>query len=598
MLVDLLPNGSLKVSFQYDRKIVQLIRAVPERRWLPDLKYWTIPPTSLRFLQQQAARTGIQLRVTSSVQDALHLGERRRDDLRELKRNTNPLALPTDTTPYPYQYSGIRFLEHALHTFKGALMADDMGLGKTFMALSIVALHERVQNVLVLAPASLKYTWAAEIEQHYPQLTYTVIDGAPTKRLAQWEEDTRIKICNYELLLRDVYPRVAEWDFVIADEATRLKNYRKTGLVKTKELDVDGQPIKRRYTTIVGRVKKLNRRYAVALSGAPVENKLEELWSIMDFCIPGILGDGWVFYQQHVVTDRWGGFIRYKGIDQVKERVEPYLIRRRKSEVLTDLPEKVYSDVRIELTSKEWTFYKAIQNQIRDEIEDNPKLNVANILTMMLRLKQAVDDPRLLDEHDTPSSKVATIRDIVDGAGDHRIVFFTQFSQFADLLGEELEAPVIAGHVSARKRQDIVEGFQRGGQPCLVSTDAGAYGLTLTAADIVVHIDQWWNPARLRQREDRLHRIGRPCEYCGRKTGGGVDTVCTDDASPDGKCHSNSVQVVSLMAQRTIDEYVRKIIHRKMELVKAILDDEIPDEASVKLDREELMALLGVENDD
>jgi SNF2 family DNA or RNA helicase len=575
MLVDIHSGHDLKVTFAYDPRKVQLVKTVPGKRWVPAQKHWTIPAAGLRALQQEAARAGVDVRVTGAVTDALESSGRRREELRKVKLDVTSLDLPTDTEPYPYQYSGIRFLKMALHNFKGVLCADDMGLGKTFMALSIVVMHDGVRNVLVLAPATLKYTWASEIERHYSQLTYTVIDGGPDKRVAQWEEDTRIKICNYELLLRDVYPRVTQWDLVIGDEVTRLKNYRLTGLRTAKDedgklvRDGEGNLVKEKYITIVGRVKALNRIYTIGLSGAPVENRLEELWSIMDFCIPGVLGNGWVFFKQHVVTDKWGGLLRYQGIDQVKERVEPYYIRRRKREVLTELPDKVYSEVKIELSDAEWKFYGAIQGQIRDEIEDNPKLNVGSILTMMLRLKQAVDDPRLLDEKKVASTKVATIKEILEGAaGEHRVVFFTQFSTLADLLGEELEAPVIAGHVSAKERQLIVDQFQAGEYPCLVSTDAGAYGITLTAADIVVHIDLPWNPARMRQREDRLHRIGQ----------------------------KNSVQVVSLIAQRTIDEYVKKIIYRKGELIQQILDDEIPDSESVKLDRGELMALLGAED--
>ena len=566
MLVDIHSGHDLKVTFAYDPRKVQLVKTVPGKRWVPTDKYWTLPAAGLRALRQEAARVGVDIRVTQAVADALQSSGRRREELDRAKLDATPFELPTETVPYPYQYSGIRFLKVALHNFKGVLCADSMGLGKTFMALSIVVMHDLVRNVLVLAPATLKYTWASEIKLHYPQLTYTVIDGSPSQRVSQWEEDTRIKICNYELLMRDVYPRVTQWDLVIADEVTRLKNYRLTGTRKT--VDEDGHPISVKYTTIVGRVKALNRTYTMGLSGAPVENKLEELWSIMDFCIPGVLGNGWVFFKQHVVTDKWGSTLHYVGIDQVKERIGPSYIRRRKKEVLSELPDKVYSEVKIELSDAEWKFYGAIQNQIRDEIEGNPKLNVGSILTMMLRLKQAVDDPRLLDEKKVASTKVATVKEILEGAtGEHRVVFFTQFSTLADLLGDELEAPVIAGHVSSKERQLIVDQFQAGEFPCLVSTDAGAYGITLTAADIVVHIDLPWNPARMRQREDRLHRIGQ----------------------------KNSVQVVSLIAQRTIDEYVKKIILQKQELVQQILDDEIPDAESVKLDRGELMALLGVE---
>ncbi len=574
MLVDLLNRGALKVTFAYDARLVQLIKRVPGKRWNPDDKYWTIPPTGLRPLQQEAARLGVTIRVTERVEQALNLGEERRQKLIVEKTDTSPFPLPTDTVPYDYQYSGIRFLKYALHNFKGALLADDMGLGKTFMSLALIVMHEKVRTVLILVPATLKYVWAAEIEKHFPQLTYTVIDGkggtriksAAEVREEQWAEDTRIKICNYELLLRDVFPRLMEWDLVIADEATRLKNYRKTRTVTRTE---NGKEVRKRTVTTVGRAKALNRKYTIALSGAPVENKLEELWSIMDFAIEGVLGEGYVFVQQHVVKDRWGGFIRYQGIQQVKERIEPFYIRRRKSEVLKDLPDKVYSDVKVELSYRGWAFYGPIQRQIREEIADNPTLTASNILTMMLRLKQAVDDPRLLGEK-VKSTKTAMIGDIIEGAGEHKIVFFTQFSEYADLLNEQFdEGALIAGHVDAKTRMAIINTFQMGEYPYLFCTEAAAYGVTLTAADIIVHIDQPWNPARMRQREDRLHRIGQ----------------------------ENSVQVVTMRADRTIDTYVQKILHQKMQLIKQVLDDDIPDEDSAKLNRAELMGLLGVDED-
>ena len=544
-LIDYLSNGSLSVKFPYDPFAVSFIRAIPGRQWNKTEKYWTIPRTSLRTLREQAGRKGIGVVLSNTVKTALNLGKERNEQLLAAKSDQTPFPLPTSTTPYPFQYAGINYVKYALHHFKGALIGDDQGLGKTFEALSIVAMHEKISSVLILCPATLKYTWAGEIELHYPQLSYTVIDGNANKRREQWAEEGRIKIANYELLLRDDVPRIITWDLVIADEVgTMLKNYKAQ---RTK------------------RSKKLKRRYTLALSGIPLENNLQELHSVMDFVIPGLLGPGWLFVQQRVVKDYWGNPIGYRGLDQVKERIGPYYIRRTKKEVLAELPDKVYNDVKIEMSSAEWELYGVIQEQIKEKIKDNPKLAVANILTELLRLKQVVNDARLVDVENVPSTKMATVKDIVEASAGHQIVLFTQFAKFAEMLGEEFDAPIIQGSVKPERRTEIIEEFQDGQHSVLVSTDAGAYGITLTAADIIVHMDASYNPAKMRQREDRLHRIGQ----------------------------KGCVQVVNLICQRTVDEKVRSILHKKLNLIKIILDEDISEVDTPNINREELMDVLG-----
>ena len=543
--IDYLSNGSLSVAFPYDPFAVKFIRAIPGRQWNKTKKYWTIPRTSLRTLQEQAGRKGIGVALSDTVRTALNLGKERSIKLLAAKSDQSPFPLTTSTIPYPFQYAGINYIRYALHHFKGALLGDDQGLGKTFEALSIVAMHDKISSVLVLCPATLKYTWADEIDLHYPQLSYTVIDGNAKKRREQWAEEGRIKIANYELLLRDAELKIITWDLVIADEVgTMLKNYKAQ---RTK------------------RSKKLKRRYTLALSGIPLENNLQELHSVMDFVIPGLLGPGWLFVQQHVIKDYWGNPIGYRGLDQVKKRIAPYYIRRTKKEVLPDLPDKIYNDVKIEMTDEEWGLYAIIQEQIREKIKDNPKLAVANILTELLRLKQVVNDARLVDVENIPSSKVATIRDIVDASEGHQIVLFTQFSKFADILGEEFDAPIIQGSVTPERRHEIIREFQDGMHSVLVSTDAGAYGITLTAADIIVHMDASYNPAKMRQREDRLHRIGQ----------------------------EGSVQVVSLICKRTVDEKVRSILHKKLDLIKIILDEDTPEIDTPNITKDELLDVLG-----
>jgi SNF2 family DNA or RNA helicase len=335
---------------------------------------------------------------------------------------------------------------------------------------------------------------------------------------------------------------VVTWDLVICDEITKLKNYKTQ---RTKA------------------TKKLNRQYGLGLSGIPLENRLEELHSVMDWVMPGMLGPGWLFVREHVVKDASGNVRGYRDIDAVRRRIAPYYIRRRKKDVLKQLPDKVITDLTVELSSDEWVWYDATRDQIREQIKHNDKLSVVNILTLMLRLKQITGDVRLVGETADTYTKTSMVGDILDGAGEHKVVFFSQFAQLVKMLADDWEVPYISGSVSSVKRRDIIADFQAGGYPCLFSTDAGAYGITLTRADVIVHIDQPWNPAVLRQREDRLHRIGQ----------------------------KSSVQVVHLIAARTIDLHVRRILHRKMALIEAVLDDEMGDDM-VPITKHELLGML------
>lgn len=574
LLVDLLPDGSLSVAFPYDPFVVDFIRQVPGRRWRKEMKFWAIPSPALRDLRARAASLGIGVALTERVQQAFALGGQQRGVLEKAKTDDRPLDIPSPTEAKPYQRAGVRYLQRALKNFKGALLADDLGIGKSYQALAVVARNETLQRVLVLCPATIKYVWAGQIDEHFPQLSYTIINGSAADREEQWAAPTRVKIANYELLVarhKPDCPRsnakkrrenrsaatcvcgtfndqtlfLTEWDLVIADEISACKNFQAE---RTK------------------RTKRLRRRYSLGLSGLPIENRLEELHSIMDFVMPGLLGPGWLFVQQHVVRNQWGKVLGYRGIEQIKERIAPYYLRRRKADVLKELPPKVYSDLPLELSDEQWAQYDAVRRQIVDAISENPKLSADNILVMMLRLKQVTSDPRVLATSGKPGAKHEAFADLLAEAGDHKIVAFTQFAQVARLWAEDFSLPIIEGDVPIAERADIIKDFQAGRWPALISTGAGAYGVTLSAADICVHVDQEWNPAKMRQREDRLHRLGQTA----------------------------SVQVVTLMARRTIDDGIRKLLHRKWAVAAAIFD-EADLEQPPALTRAQLLEMLGVE---
>ena len=549
----------LAVRFPWDAQAVSLIKAVPGRRWHKEDKYWSIPSGGLRALQTQAARRGFDVVISQQLKLAQARGQKDKSELRQLKTlDDAELDLPTETIARPYQRAGIRFLQESLRKFRGTLLADDMGLGKTFQALSLIALSQ-IRTVLVLCPATVKWVWAEEIEKHYPAISKIVVDGSAAERRKQWASDALMIIAGYEIIIprrrRDedgkwhvvatpeMVARIRDWDLVICDEAAKLKNYR-TATAKT--------------------VKKLHRRYSLGLSGRPIENRLEELHSIMDFVMPGLLGPGFLFHQEHCITNRYGGVVGYRGIETIRHKIAPHYLRRLKDDVLSELPPKTINDVWLEMSNREWRLYEGIKEQILAIIRENPTLRTGNVLTEILRLKQCTDDARLLDEDGIPSTKVKALADLLEASEGHKVVAFTQFKEFAKLVSAEFDSLLLDGDVPVPKRPGLIREFQEGDNQLLVSTEAGRYGITLTAADIIVHLDQPWNPATLQQREDRLHRIGQ----------------------------LKNVQVVSFIAKRTIDEYVREIIHRKRELTRSIFQEET-DVVVHELTRGDLLALLG-----
>lgn len=548
-------RSELAVSFLYDPRGIELVKAVPGRRWDPQVKVWRIPAYNLRELQSSAARVGYLLDMQAEVRRALEAGERAKEAVSALRQVEDvDLILPTATVLYNFQRVGVRYLETALHAFHGVLLADDMGLGKSVQALSCAVLHPELKNILITCPATLKYNWLAEIQKHFPQLRATVIEGPPERRASLWAVPDTIKIVNYELVVRDPEPKLQRWDLVIADEVTKLRNY-KTQTAKT--------------------LKKLKRVNTIGLSGTPIENRVEELHSIMDFIMPGLLGSGWQFMQEHAQRDYFGNVVGWKGLEKVKARIRPHYLRRLKSEVLADLPEKVYNDYWVEMSSVQWKLYDAVSEQIKDEIEGNARLTAPLALTKMLRLKQVTGSPALLGELEVPSAKLEALDEVIEAAEGHKVVVFTQFAELAKLVAARYQALLLYGDVKTTagrgeevsERQRLVQEFQRPDGPrVFVSTDAGAYGITLTAADIIVHLDMPYNPAVLRQREDRLHRIGQ----------------------------RNSVQVINLLARRTIDEQVRKILYAKVDLVKSIFDEDKDLTLSgLEIGRTDLLALLG-----
>lgn len=482
----------------------------------------------------------------ATVQARTERDDKRRQLLARLEAGQTDLDL-LKLPLYPYQVVGTLFLSFT----ERALLADDMGLGKTPMGIAAARLLRQehgINRVLVITPASVKYQWGKEIER-FSDDSYIVIGGSKAKREQQYTQDAFFTIMNYELMLRDRHHVLAlNPDLVILDEAQRIKNWR----AKTTQA-----------------IKELPSRFAFVLTGTPLENKLEELYSIVEFLDDKLLGPPWQFLAQHVVKDEWGGIIGYKDLEGVRRAIAPILLRRRKADVLTELPERIDNDFWLELDAEQARLYKPLEKQLM-ELLRAPEWSIqqsAQALSLLTMLREAATAAQLVDARVQSSSKLRELPALVSeiASEGHKMLIFSQWERMTRHAQEAL-APLglkgvrMHGGLGLRARQRIVEQFNTDPDTMLfISTDAGGLGLNLQAASYVINLDLPWNPARVEQRIGRAHRIGQV----------------------------NPVNVINIIAANTVEQRVLEVLYRKQELFEEILDVELdPETGTIRTDVE------------
>lgn len=457
-----------------------------------------------------------------------------------------------------YQVDGFRWLQTLGRFGFGGILADDMGLGKTLQMIAhILACKEggEKEPTLVVCPASLVYNWMAELARFSPTLDAQAILGSKAARRSLIEQAGAhdVLVTSYDLMRRDV-EELSEVAFarIVLDEAHYIKNAR---------------------TQVARAAKCLNGREHFALTGTPVENRLAELWSIFDFLMPGILGSREEF------AKRFEGPVEH-GEASASRRlscmVSPFILRRLKEDVLADLPDKTESVIYAQLTGEQDKLYRAAQDRLARQIDkEQPsefKKNKLQVLAELTKLRQICCDPRLaFDGYGGGSAKLDACMELVRGAleGGHKVLLFSQFTSMLELVGARLGQEgvghlVLTGSTSKEERSRLVRRFQDGEAPVfLISLKAGGVGLNLTAADVVVHYDPWWNVAAQNQATDRAHRIGQ----------------------------KNPVSVFKIIAKDTIEERILKMQEAKSDLADRVLGGR--DMASTDLTREDFLALLG-----
>lgn len=453
-------------------------------------------------------------------------------------------TLPADLSAAlrPYQRVGVSWLQFLRDAGLGAMLADDMGLGKTLQALCAVG-----GRALVVCPTSVIYNWADEAARFRPSLRVCVYHG-PKRQLS---DDADLVLTSYALLRLDI-ERLADirWSMVILDEAQAIKN-------------PDSQAARAAY--------RLQADFRLTMSGTPVENRLDELWSQMHFANPGLLGGRQSFKERYADAIARGD---NEAAERLRTRIRPFLLRRRKQDVAPELPPRTDAVMHCELDEREREIYDAVLATTRKDVLARLAQGggVMAALEALLRLRQAACHPALLPGQgaleDQPSSKISALIDALElvSAEDHKALVFSQWTSLLDLIEPWLRRSGIDWvrlDGATRDRASVVRAFQsQDGPPVmLISLKAGGTGLNLTAADHVFLCDPWWNPAVEDQAADRAHRIGQ----------------------------DQPVLVYRMVARDTVEERILALQERKRTLAATALEGA---DAAAGLTREDLMALL------
>ena len=448
----------------------------------------------------------------------------------------------------PYQQTGFRWLKTLESCGFGGILADEMGLGKTVQVIAFLASREnRVHPNLVVCPASLILNWGEEFEKFAPELKISLIYGTAPERKKRIEESggMDVWVTSYELLRQDIQQyQDLEFDTCILDE---------------------GQHVKNQSTLASKAVKAVNCRQRFVLTGTPIENRLSELWNLFDFLMPGYLFSHRAFVEKlekPIVKSK-----NEEAMAQLQKLVQPFLLRREKKDVLKELPPKIEHIRRIALGQTERMTYLSAVNAAKSALTDTGKLKILAALT---QLRQVCCDPNLcFENYSGETSKLEACLELCSGmaSNGHQILLFSQFTSMLDILRTKLEnlgltTFTIQGSTPKEQRAKLVKDFNAGGaQVFLISLKAGGTGLNLTAADVVIHYDPWWNLAAQNQATDRAHRIGqRQC-----------------------------VQVYKLIAKDTIEERILDLQDKKAELLDVLSGE---GGSILEMSKDELLALL------
>lgn len=461
-----------------------------------------------------------------------------------------------------YQKIGYKWLKTLEQYKMGGILADDMGLGKTVQVLTVILSYiqenkEKAKNSIIVCPSSLTLNWYNEIQKFTPTIKTLVISGdyLERKRKIETINNYQIVITSYDSLKRDIdlYTQY-NFKYIVADEAQYIKNNN------TKNSKA---------------VKLINAETKFALTGTPIENSLSELWSIFDFIMPGYLYKYKKFkelYEIPIIKNQ-----DEEKMNKLKKQIEPFILRRTKSEVLTELPDKTVTILSNEMKEEQYSIYMSYMAQARDEIMYQIDMkgfekSQIKILSLLMRLRQICCHPKLfLSEYTGESSKLNQCIEIIQDAvwGEHKILLFSSYTSMFEIIEEQLKKLKInylklTGQTKVGERIKLVDEFNtnKNIKVFLISLKAGGTGLNLTGADMVIHYDPWWNLSAENQATDRTYRIGQ----------------------------KKNVQVYKLITKNSIEEKIYELQQKKAKLIDNMLSTDATFIS--KLSKDDIMALF------
>jgi len=533
------------------------IDVVPRRDELRVERNWAQLPTALKeivsfegliekpelFLERAKKSRSSKLRISQEV--APWLESRKRETERTLLRRDYEAKVVSGDYPanetklplYPYQRDGMLHLAFT----ERALLADEMGLGKTIQAVAACALLHRMgkaRRVLVVSPASLKSEWEEQIAK-FTDLGNQIVFGIPEKRWRIYEDGPFFTLVNYEQVMRDfdeINQRMKP-DVIILDEAQRIKNWS----TKTAQA-----------------IKKLQSRYAFVLTGTPIENRIDDLYSIVNFIDPARLGSLFRFNREYYTFDERGRPEEYKNLDRLHERVKPLMVRRRKADVEKELPDRTDRTLFVPMSPIQMEFYKQHERIVKilmEKAKKKPlrKEELDQLQRELAMMRMVCDTPYILDQEHRVCPKLKEVESILEEVlsdSDVKIVIFSEWVKMLSLIRdycneEEIGFVWHTGSVPQKKRRNEINRFKSDPHArVFLSTDSGGVGLNLQNASVVVNCDLPWNPAKLEQRIARVWR----------------------------KHQERQVTVVNLVSEKTIEHRMIETLANKQGLADAVLD--------------------------
>ncbi len=469
------------------------------------------------------------------------------------RKMTSPSSLPVFLKPVmrTYQKAGFQWLKMLQHFGLSGILADDMGLGKTIQAISVLSDLPENSISIVICPKTLLFNWAAEIEKFNRNLTYLIYEGSQQERSALRENlNVNVILASYSIIQNDI-KELSQIDFqyLILDEAQHIKN---ASAQRSKA------------------VKKLKARYKMILSGTPIENNPAELWSIFDFLIPGYLPGITKFKNEYMGVKQTD-----KGTqEKLSSLISPFILRRKKKDVLIELPDKQIQLAYCKMTGIQEKLYLQILDDIKHKLSgsfDEPGRNYIHILAALTRLRQICNHPALISKDISRqmeiSGKMELLKEIIEDAvgNGKKLLIFSQFVQMLQLLREMMIKMKISFEYmdgSSKDRQKSIDNFNNNNsiRAFLISLKTGGYGLNLTAADTVIIVDPWWNPMGENQAIDRAHRIGQTKKVMVYKT-------ITKD----------TIEEKILTLQQSKREMFESLIERGQNVFKSLDPDQLRD---------------------